>query len=426
MNIEEYFNNIFKGSKQPSLDVMKFFMTKYDSFEKNMNFIHIAGTNGKGSCTEMLSAILSSNNYTVGKFISPHLISYNERICINNIPISDNILHSFIIELQPYILEYESIYNSKVSFFEIITFIGLLYFYRNNVDFVVLETGLGGLYDCTNIISKPLVSIITSIGYDHSHILGDTLNKITYQKAGIIKANSNTVIYDQNSNINSIFIDTCNKKNNSLHLITDSDVSNYSYDNIFQHFTFKNMYNISLNLKGKMQVKNCSLCLQTVQILTTLGFSISNISDALTSITHPARMEVIYNSPLIIFDGAHNLPAIKCFKENAQMYYSDFKKVYIISILKTKDYRTILKSLLEDTNALFIFTSGNDDKKFLLNIDLYTEAINYISKENLLYMSLEDSIKYSLTLNSEYSIFYIGSLYTYKTITNYLTTIKKQ
>lgn len=211
-NVEEYLNNFFKGAKNPSLHAMQYFMKEYDNFEKDMKFIHIAGTNGKGSCTEMITNILVKQGYKVGKFISPHLIKYNERISINNVNISDEDLRKLVEELEPKINRYNKENNIDVTLFELETTMALLYFYRNNVDFVVLETGLGGLYDCTNVITKPLVSIITSIGYDHIQILGNTLTEIAAQKAGIIKENSNTVIFENNKEVDEVFINACKEK----------------------------------------------------------------------------------------------------------------------------------------------------------------------------------------------------------------------
>lgn len=210
--IEQYFNDFFKGTKNPSLDAMKYFMKEYNDFQKKMKFIHIAGTNGKGSCTEMISNILAKQGYKVGKFLSPHLIKYNERISINGKQILDEEMSEIIEELEPKIKEYNKNHQLGITLFELEIIMALLYFYRKKVDFVVLETGLGGLYDSTNIISNPLVSVITSIGYDHMRILGDTLSKIAYQKAGIIKENSNTVFFGQTQEINEVFIKNAKKK----------------------------------------------------------------------------------------------------------------------------------------------------------------------------------------------------------------------
>ena len=182
IDIEEYLANFYKGTKKPSLDGMQYFMEEYNNFQNEMKFIHIAGTNGKGSCTEMISNILINQGYKVGKFISPHLIRYNERISINGCEISDEEMSDLIEELIPKIDKYNKTNYTNITLFELITIMALLYFYRNNVDFVVLETGLGGLYDCTNIISNPLASIITSVGYDHMHILGIHCQKLLIKK----------------------------------------------------------------------------------------------------------------------------------------------------------------------------------------------------------------------------------------------------
>ena len=271
INIEEYLNNFFKGTKDPSLKAMEFLMDKFNNFEKNMKFIHIAGTNGKGSCTEMISNILLTQGYKVGKFISPHLIRYNERISINGVEISDEEMSNIILELEPYINEYQEKEGIKITLFELETTMALLYFYRNNVDFAVLETGLGGLYDCTNVITKPLASIITSIGYDHMDLLGDTLPKIAYQKAGIIKKDSHTVLFEQEKEVENVFIDECKKKNNTLHIIKEKDILNYSFDENFQYFDYGKFKQIAINLKGKIQVKNASLCIETMKILKEYG-----------------------------------------------------------------------------------------------------------------------------------------------------------
>ena len=280
---------------------MRYFMNIYDNFEGQMNFIHIAGTNGKGSCTEIISNILINQGYKVGKFLSPHLIRYNERISINGEEISDEEMLNLIEELKPLIDKYNEKEEGNITLFELETTMALLYFYRKNVDFVVLETGLGGLYDCTNIITKPLVSIITSIGYDHMNILGNTLPEISYQKAGIIKENSNTVIFEQQSEVNNVFVTMCKSKNNNLHIVKKSDISNYSFDSEFQYFDYKEIKNLKINLKGKMQIQNASICIETMTILKQLGYNITeeSIEKGLKNIVHKGRMEQLNDKPIL-------------------------------------------------------------------------------------------------------------------------------
>lgn len=426
MDIENYLKNFYKGKRKPTLKTMKYFMDKYNSFDKQMKFIHIAGTNGKGSCTEIISNILIKQGYKVGKFLSPHLIKYNERISINGKEITNEEMEKLINELNPLINSYNEKEESKVTFFELETIMALLYFYRNNVDFVVLETGLGGLYDSTNIITKPLVSIITSIGYDHIQMLGNTLQEIAYQKAGIIKEESNTVIFEQIPEVERVFQKECEKKNNNLYIVKNEDISNYSFDNKFQTFNYKNIKNLKINLKGKIQTQNASICIEAIETLKRLGYVITeeSIRNGLKSVVHKARMEQLNSLPLIIYDGAHNEPAIKNLQEMIQMYYKDYAKVYIISILKRKDYKNMLKLLSQDKHASFILTSGNDPNRFTNAEELYEYIKKYIPEEKLYIKSLKNALEYIMKNNLNAINFVVGSFYTYGDTIKILREIK--
>lgn len=429
MILEQYFNNFGNEVKDPSLNAMKYFMDVYNDFQQKMNFIHIAGTNGKGSCTEIISNILINQGYKVGKFISPHLIKYNERISINKKEISDAEILALIKELSPIIDKYKQIKKVNVTLFELETIMALLHFYRNNTDFAILETGLGGLYDCTNIISHPLVSIITSIGYDHIDILGNTLPEIAYQKAGIIKDNSHTILFNQPSEINKIFIDICRQKNNILHIVTKDKIKNYRYDDNYQYFDYQKLDNITTNLKGEKQVQNISLCIDSLDVLKKLGFSISTeiIRKSLISIIHKGRMEKINTNPLIIYDGAHNVPAIRHLQSIINSHYKNFKRVYIISILKTKDHENIIKLLLQDKNAIFIFTSGNDVTKYTSGEKLYQTATKY-SDNNIHIKSLNEAIESIFNTNNKSDNivnFITGSFYIYGDVISKINKIKK-
>lgn len=420
MNIDKYLGRFFKGTKNPSLKAMRHFMKKYNNPEKELKVIHIAGTNGKGSCTEMISNILVNDGYKVGKFMSPHLIKYNERISINNKSIEDCEMEEIIKELDPLIIEYNNEYNTKVTLFELETIMAILYFYRNKCDFVILEVGLGGLYDCTNIVN-PIVSIINSIGYDHMNILGNTLEEIAIQKAGIIKENSNTVFVEQESDVNKVIKNICKEKNNKLYLIKKEDIKNYSYDENFQKFDYKNYKNILINLKGKKQIYNASICLETVNILRK-KYTISEcaVRNGLKTVVHKARFEKINDNPTIIYDGAHNEPAIKNLKNSINMYYKNNKKVYIISILKTKDYCSVLKHLITNEEDIFIFTSGNDNEIYVSKEELYKEAETLSKNKNLYMEELVDAIDIVKEKYKECIIFIVGSFYIYGTVINRL------
>lgn len=422
LNIEEYLNQFFKGTKNPSLKAMRYFMNKFGDFEKKMKFIHIAGTNGKGSCTEIISNILIKQGYKVGKFLSPHLIKYNERISINGYDITDKEMAKLIEELQPLILKYNEKETTQITLFELETIMALLYFYRNNVDFVVLETGLGGLYDCTNIITKPLVSVITSIGYDHMHILGNTLSEIAHQKAGIIKKDSQTVIFEQDKAINNIFIEECKKKNNILHIVHANEIFNYRFDDNYQYFTYKGI-DLCLNLKGKAQIKNASISIEVMNIIREYGYKIdtNNILLGLKTVIHKGRMEKLCDNPIVIFDGAHNEPAVKNLLESVKMYYPHQKKAYVISILKTKDYKKMLELLSKDDDAIFILTSGNDDNRYTSKEELYNYIKNLISTDKIYKEDLKIAIENIMKADNKIITFCVGSFYVYETV---IETIK--
>lgn len=413
MNVKEYFENFYKTTKNPTLKAMEYFMEELNHPEKKLKIIHIAGTNGKGSVTEMLTNILVKNGYKVGKYISPHLLEYNERIAINQNNIADKEMELIVEKLKDKIEKYNKISKEKVTLFELLTTMSLYYFAEQKCDFVVMETGLGGLYDSTNIVN-PIVSIITSIGYDHMQILGNTLEEITFQKAGIIKKDSNTIIIEQIPSVQKVIKDTCKQKNNNLKVIKKDEIKNKRYENDIQLFDYKNEKNIEINLKGNKQFENATLCLETIDILKQRGYKIieNAIRDGLSTVIHKARFETLQENPTIIYDGAHNEEAILNFINTVNIYYSKKEKIYIISILKTKDYKTVLKHLLKDENSIFIFTSGNDEERYVTKEKLYETAKKITNNKRLYQKTLEDAILYAQSQIEKVS-FVVGSFYIY-------------
>ena len=418
MDVEQYLSNFFKGTKKTTLKAMEYFMEEFGHPEKNLKVIHIAGTNGKGSCTEMITNILIKAGYKVGKFISPHLIKYNERISIQNNNITNKKMEELIERIKPKIDKYNSINDTKITLFELETTMAILYFYENDCDFVVLETGLGGLYDCTNIVN-PIVSIISSIGYDHMHILGNTLVEIAEQKAGIIKENSETIFaLSDDKDVNNKIKETCFNKNNKLHIVKKQDIKNHSYNQEFQQFDYKNYKDIIINLKGEKQLINSSIAIECIEILNKKTYYISEdaLREGLRTVIHKGRFEKINDKPLIIFDGAHNKPAIENFIKSCNMYYKAQNKVYVISILKTKDYKMILKDLLKDEKSVFIFTDGNNKKRYLPKEELLNIAKTYTNNQKLYIKDLEDAIDFIKEKYINDVIFFVGSLYIYGTV----------
>ena len=420
IGIDEYLDTFDKFTKDPNLDAMKYIMEKFENPEKQTKFIHVSGTNGKGSICEILAGILNNTEYKVGKFISPHLIKFNDGIWINDKQISDDEVKEILLPLSKVIDEYNKTHKVPVKWFEAITSLAIIYFAKQKCDLVVLETGLGGLTDCTNIVDAK-IAVIGNIGYDHVDILGNDILDIAKHKAGIIKNNSDTVIVKQDE-IMQVIEDECKNKNSKLHVIEKEDLTNYSYNMDIQKFDYKNYKDIEINLKGKVQIYNTADVLEVIDILKEKGYKISDeaIYNGLKTVVHRARLETLSKDPLIIFDGGHNENAVKNLQQNINQYYPDNKRVYIVSILKTKDYKTIIKNICEDKNAIFFFTSGTGDKRYLSKHKLYKEAKKYLNDVNMYEEKLEDAINISKKVYSDRTILIVGSFYVYKKVVEVL------
>lgn len=420
MNVQAYIQNLLSGKSQvknenQSVKKMKIVMEKLGNPQNKLKYIHVTGTNGKGSVIEMLNSILINANLKVGKFISPHLVSYHERISINGEYIKDEEIQEIFEEVQP-IIEKE---NIQLNFFEFFTMIAFLYFCKQKVDVVLMEVGFGGLYDSTNII-YPVISVITSIGYDHMKVLGNTLEEIAKQKAGIIKENSETAYMEQALNIDDIIEKTCKEKQNILHKVKQSEIKNQRFENDKEIFDYKQYHDIEVNLKGKKQIQNAALVLECCDILNKNGYHLTEevIKNGLKTITHKGRFEVIHQNPTMIFDGGHNEQAIENLKETIELYYKTTKKIFVISVLKSKDYHKIIEDILDKENV-YIFTNGNDEELFTDKHLMYEYAKKMNDKAEIYEMNLEEAVQFCKE-KTEYVSFIIGSFYIYDDVKKFL------
>ncbi len=412
---DDYLIGFKQFDKEPSLDGTLYLLKQFGSPEKDLKFIHIAGTNGKGSIAEHLNRALIDSGYKVGKFVTPHLISTNDSICVNDEPIDDETIKDLIKDLKKFEKKYKEEESKEFTRFELLTASTIKYFKDMNCDIVILEVGLGGLYDCTNVV-HPLVSVFGSIAFDHMDILGNSLEEIAYQKAGIIKENSNSVIFNQDATY--VIEKVAREKGNNLKVIYPNEISDYSFDRNYQYFKYKGL-DFKLNLKGKKQVENAVVAFESLQILKNYNYRISNstILNSFSKIKHPGRFETIKKDPLVIFDGAHNPNAISNLIETINSIYRSDKKRFIVSIINTKDYKKILDFLLSNfKNSAFYFTSGCKDKFLKANVLLSYAKENYPEIE-----SFESSIdEISHILDKDSINFIIGSFYSYKKILSLL------
>lgn len=425
MNIEEYLSQFGPLVGIPSLDGIKYLMDKYDNPQDKLKVIHITGTNGKGSTATMMNNILINAGYNVGLFTSTIVTSLNNTITINNNPINDNTIKQILNSLSGFIDSYNVENDIKITYFEVVVALALIYFCYTKCDIAIIETGIGGLYDTTNIVN-PLVSIITSISYDHADILGKSLRSIAKHKAGIIKENSNTIFIKQPF-VTSIICNVCKKMNNKLFLIKKNSIKKYQYKNSIQKFNYKQYKDIELILKGKVQAYNAVLCIECSEILNSNGFNISyeNIKYGLKNTSIKARLEMINNNPQIIFEDAHNISSIKNFNNSVNMYYKNYRKVFIVSLLKSKDYKKILRLLINDKKSLYILTSGINEKYINKDI-LYDEIKKYRHDTVILKRELFEAIRETMKNYSNYYILVVGDLCIYSEVLDYINEVNNE
>ncbi len=328
----EYIHSLSKFGVRSGLDNIGLILKRLGDPHKKLKFIHIAGTNGKGSVSNMINNILISHGYKVGYYTSPYIEFFGERICINNDPIS-------VSGLMEYTRRVSDVLDSiKPLEFEFITAMAMLYFYEQNCDIVVLETGLGGRLDSTNIIDAPLMSVITPIGYDHTAILGGTIEKIASEKAGIIKHGSRALVSpDMHPDAIKVIGEKCRLEACSL-VIPTHRPENVHFGMDYTSFEYKGM-ELKLPLKGKYQLGNAVCAIEAaLGLADILGISNDDIISGLKNSAWKCRFEIFPNDPMVVLDGAHNSHGIKALMESISLYFHDKKKVFVFSMLNEKDY----------------------------------------------------------------------------------------
>lgn len=348
------FEQIGKDAYKPGLFNSEALDAHFNNPHKKYKTIHIAGTNGKGSCSHTLAAIFQLCGYKVGLYTSPHINDFSERIKINGQCISQQYVIDFVEQNKDF---FEPLHS---SFFELTTALAFKYFADQNVDIAIIEVGLGGRLDCTNIIN-PILSIITNIGLDHTDLLGNTLQLIATEKAGIIKPNTPVVIGEYNEQTLPVFCQKAKEMNapiicafNNPEVIECQQTENQMWSYKTQHFgTFKAC------LKGNYQIKNTNTILKAVDVLNSLNFNISadNVQKAflhVDSITQLyGRWQVLQNNPTIICDTGHNSHAWQYIAEQLKNLKCN-KLIIVFGMVSDKDIDNVIELL--PNNALFFFT----------------------------------------------------------------------
>lgn len=342
---KEYVEEINQYGSVFGLDNIQRLLTYLHNPQDELQFIHIAGTNGKGSTLAFISTILKCAGYKVGRYVSPTVFDYRERIQINGRMISKTDLALYMTKIKAAITDMQEAGFPHPTAFEIETALSFLYFKEKGCEIVVLETGLGGLLDATNVIKKTLVAVLTSISMDHMAFLGHSLEKIAENKAGIIKNGCYVISSEQDQEAWNVIENICEKKKSTLRMAKLSDVKKVKYGLKKQSFQYKEWKKLEITLLGTYQIKNAILALEVIRTLRGLNFKIGDnaIYQGLFETEWSGRFTIIASHPIFIIDGAHNEEAARQLAESIRFYFTNKRIIYIIGILKDKEYDKIIR-----------------------------------------------------------------------------------
>ena len=358
----EFIHSTYKFGSKLGLDRIKRLMELLDNPQNCYNVIHVAGTNGKGSTCSLIHEVLVESGYKTGLFISPYLEEFTERIQINKQQIDKSSLARITALVKDKISVMISEGYDHPTEFEVVTAIGFKYFQEQNIDFLVLEVGLGGRFDATNLVEKPLVCVITSISYDHMEQLGDTLEKIAFEKSGIIKEEVPVIVYPQSKIIKNVIKDAAKEKNAPVYEADKNAIEIISFNITGQWFKYlKNdvfyLPEIKISLLGEHQLLNTLTALLTLEIIKGKGFNISSesILKGFPNCRFPGRFEIINKNPLIILDGGHNIDGIRSFANTLKNYLKS-NVTFFFGILKDKSPEEALELLLPLAKEIYTLT----------------------------------------------------------------------
>ena len=363
MNAQEaiaYIHSFFWKGSIPGLSRTQELLRLLGNPEKKLKFIHIAGTNGKGSTAAMTASVLQKAGYRVGLYTSPYIYRFNERIQVNGVQIADE----DVAAVTEYVKQYAETMEEKPTEFELVTAIGFEYFVRKNCDIVVLEVGMGGALDSTNVIEAPEVAVITNIGLDHTDYLGDTVEKIAETKAGIFKENGHAVVYRGTKGVEEVFERVCAERNVSLKKADFDSLKLRSHSLEGQVFDCGDRKELFLPLLGDHQLHNASVVLSIADTLIEKGWNITeqNIRDGIRDVSWPGRFDIVGREPLFIIDGGHNPQCIDALVVNIRDYLKGRSIIALTGVLADKDYGEMYRPMMPYIQEFVCITPPNPRK----------------------------------------------------------------
>lgn len=341
----QYLSEVTKYGSVPGLDSIRELMRRLGNPQDKLKFIHIAGTNGKGSVLAYLSTILKKAGYRTGRYVSPTLFSYRERIQVDGEMIGREDLARLTEIVRDASEDMERDGLAHPTSFETETAVAWLYFVEKNCDIVVLETGMGGKLDATNIVRTTVLEILTPVSMDHMEFLGDTLAAIAGQKAGIIKPHTAVVSAPQEDEAMEVIEKTCRDKECTLHTVDQGCLSDVVYGWDRQKLSYRNWKDVEISLAGRYQIQNAMTALEAVNALRELEYKIadSDVYEGMRETVWRGRFTVIRKNPAVILDGAHNPAAARELKASLEQYFSGRTLRYIFGMFRDKDHEKVIE-----------------------------------------------------------------------------------
>ena len=335
-----YLAEAAKGGSVLGLEPIRELLHRLGDPQDGLRFVHIAGTNGKGSVLALLSTMLTGAGYRTGRYLSPTLFSYRERIQVDGVNIEREALARHMTAIAA---AAEQMAN-RPTVFEMETALAFLYFQERRCDIVVLETGLGGALDATNIIQTPVLEVLTSISMDHMEVLGNTLEEITRQKAGIIKPHTRVVSAAQPPEAERVLAEVCRERDCVCRTVDPERITAVRYGCVSQIFSYKGWEDVELRLAGSYQIANGALALEAAEALREAGFRLSDrqIRQGMRDAVWRGRFTLLRQEPAVVMDGAHNPAAARELRRSLELYFPGRKFYYVFGMFRDKDYPSVI------------------------------------------------------------------------------------
>ncbi|MCL1834530.1 MAG: bifunctional folylpolyglutamate synthase/dihydrofolate synthase [Oscillospiraceae bacterium] len=347
----EYIHNVKWQAVKPGLSRTRELLAALGNPEQGLKFVHVAGTNGKGSTAACISSVLRKAGYRTGLYISPYIIRFNERFQVDGAHIADDELVRLTDEIRPI----ADAMAEPPTEFELITAIAMKHFYNQKCDIVVLEVGMGGELDSTNVIDTPEVAVITTISLEHVKELGPEITDIARAKAGIIKAGGDVVVYGGLPEVEEVFERTCREKGARLQKTDFSRISRPVHTLEHSRFDFAPYGEITLPLAGTYQPRNAAVAVTALEVLRAKGYAISDadIVDGLAAVNWPGRFELLGRDPVFILDGTHNPEGIEATAASLKSHFPGRKIVFIIGVMADKDVDSMIAPIAVFADAFY-------------------------------------------------------------------------